>query len=81
MIFPPWLLFLLSVEALPPATTASPGYPSLELLEYIGAMEQTEDGELVDPLDGIPARDHPELGDGPDGDNPPAAKEQMHETP
>jgi len=26
-------------------------HPSLELLEYIGAMEEDENGSLIDPLD------------------------------
>lgn len=81
MIIPPWFLLLLSVETLPPATAHAPGYPSLELLEYIGAMEETEDGELVDPLDAVPARNNPEQGDRSDGDKPSATKEGAHETP
>ncbi len=81
MIVSPWFLLLLSVEILPPATAQAPGYPSLELLEYIGAMEETEDGELVAPLDAVPARNNPEQGASSDGDKPSATKEGAHETP
>ncbi len=81
MIVSPWFLLLLSVEILPPATAQASGYPSLELLEYIGAMEETEDGELVDPLDAVPARNNPEQGASSDGDKPSATKEGAHETP
>ena len=35
--------------------------PSLELLEYIGALEEDENGYLLDPLDTLP--DEPESED------------------
>ena len=50
------LMFLtLSLPAQEASTPGEPGnIPSLELLEYIGGMEEDEDGELMDPLD-LPA--------------------------
>lgn len=53
------MIVLTLLVVLLPAGTAMPepevqeSIPSLDLLEYIGSMEQTNEGELLDPM-GIP---------------------------
>lgn len=65
MIMLALLLILLPGEAAMPQPEVPENTPSLDLLEYIGSMERTNEGELLDPLDipgrlSVPASDSPQ---------------------
>ncbi len=54
--------------------------PSLELLEYIGGMEQTEDGQLIDPLEDTISEDTDEKPVVPLSTEQPQKQSPPHET-
>jgi hypothetical protein len=59
------LLILLPSGITEKEAVAEESVPSMDLLEYIGGMEQTSEGELLDPMDipatpPVPASDKPQ---------------------
>jgi len=52
------MTFLLATS---PGETLAPAEepPSMELLEYVGNLQQTEDGQLIDPMDMVQETSYP----------------------
>ena len=55
------MVIALLAQPMMAAPDPEPFLPSLELLEYIGSLEEDETGQLIDPLDVL--LDEPETGD------------------
>ncbi len=55
--------------------------PSMELLEYIGSLEQNEAGELLDPMDALPEEHTRMYSTTLPDDLPPPRVAPYHETP